>query len=91
MEVSTLTKGILAGATFMAAVGGLYSYSADAFNHLHEDFVTVGSLNDAFLQKDVREAKKMIRRLESKQQYEGLSEREKFDLEQLHNDLEAMQ
>ena len=91
MEVSTLTKGIIAGAAFMAAVGGIYSYSASAFNSLHEDFVTIGSLNDAFVQKEMRDTKKLIRRLESKRDNEGLTERDKFDLEQLYNDLEEMQ
>ena len=91
MEVSTLTKGIIAGAAFVAAVGAIYSFSADAFDWMHDDYVTIGDLNDVFLKKDIREAKKMIRRLESKKQYEGLSEREKFDLEQLYDDLEEMQ
>ena len=88
MKVSKIAGGV---AAFIVAAGVIWTTSLDAFDTAHKDYVTVGSLEQAFNKQELRDTKKEIRRLEYEKQNGGLTDREQWELTDLYDELEDLQ
>ena len=93
MEIDVVKASKIVGgvAAFIVAAGVIWTTSSDAFDKAHQDYVTIGSLEEAFNKQDVRDIKKEIRRLEYEQSHGGLSDREQWELSDLYDELEDLQ
>ena len=88
MKASKIVGGV---AAFIVAMGVIYTTSLSAFDTAHEDYITIGSLEQAFNKQELRDIKKEIRRLEYEKDRGGLSDREQWELSDLYDELEDLQ
>ena len=86
VKITTAVLGLVA--VFAGLLAGGISSTVWA---LDTRYVTVGSLEQAFAKKEIRDLKRMIRTLEYKKQQGTITNQERWELQGLYDELAALE